>query len=94
VAGTIEYLIFTRFIPRPGWLIYSFFITLISLKNKKLFNRKDLKSFISFLRNRSTSVEVALWNILKLKQLDGKKSEDNTVLLITLLISVVLQKNF
>jgi very-short-patch-repair endonuclease len=26
VAGTIDYLIFTRFIPRPGWLIYSFLI--------------------------------------------------------------------
>jgi very-short-patch-repair endonuclease len=24
VAGTIDYLIFTRFISRPGWLIYSF----------------------------------------------------------------------
>jgi very-short-patch-repair endonuclease len=43
------------------------------MKNKNLFNRKDLKSFRSFLRNRSTSAKVALWNILKSKQLDGRK---------------------
>ena len=43
------------------------------MKNKNLFNRRDLKSFRSFLRNRATSAEVALWNILKSKQLDGKK---------------------
>ena len=43
------------------------------MKNNNLFNRKDLKSFRSFLRNRATSAEVALWNILKSKQLDGRK---------------------
>jgi very-short-patch-repair endonuclease len=43
------------------------------MKDKNLFNRKDLKSFRSFLRDRATSAEVALWNILKSKQLDGRK---------------------
>jgi very-short-patch-repair endonuclease len=40
---------------------------------KNLFNRKNLKSFRSSLRNKSTSAEVALWNILKSKKLDGRK---------------------
>jgi len=70
VARTIDYLIFTRSISRPGWLIYSFFITFISMKNKNLFNRKGLKSFRSFLRNKATLAEAALWDILKSKQLD------------------------
>ena len=43
------------------------------MKNHNLFNSKDLKSFRSFLRNRSTSAEAALWNIIKSKQLEGKK---------------------
>jgi len=43
------------------------------MKNKNLFNRKSLKSFRSFLRKRSTSAEAALWDILKSKQLDGRK---------------------
>jgi very-short-patch-repair endonuclease len=43
------------------------------MKNNNLFNRKDLKSFRSFLRNRSTSAEAALWNIIKSKQLEGIK---------------------
>ncbi len=41
--------------------------------NKNLFNRKDLKSFRSSLRNRSSSAEAALWEMLKSKQLDGRK---------------------
>jgi len=41
--------------------------------NKNLFNKKGLKSLRSSLRNRSTSAEAALWNILKSKNLDGKK---------------------
>jgi very-short-patch-repair endonuclease len=49
------------------------FFTFISMKNKNLFNRKGLKSFRSSLRNRSTSAEAALWNILKSKKLDGRK---------------------
>jgi very-short-patch-repair endonuclease len=73
VAGTIDYLIFTRFIPRPGWLIYSFLLPLYLVNNNNLFNRKGLKSFRSSLRNRSTSAEAALWKILKSKNLDGKK---------------------
>ena len=40
---------------------------------KNLFNRKNLKSFRSSLRNKSTSAEIALWNILKSKKLDGRK---------------------
>ena len=43
------------------------------MKNSILFNRKGLKSFRSTLRKRSTSAEVALWNILKSRKLDGKK---------------------
>ena len=43
------------------------------MKNKNLFNRKGLKSFRSFLRNKATSAEAALWDILKSKQLDGRK---------------------
>ena len=43
------------------------------MKNKNLFNRKDLKSFRSSLRNRSTSAEAALWDMLKSKKLDGRK---------------------
>ena len=43
------------------------------MKDNNLFNRKDLKSFRSFLRNRSTSAEAALWNIIKSKQLEGIK---------------------
>jgi hypothetical protein len=28
VAGAIDYLVITKFIPRPGWLIYCFIIPL------------------------------------------------------------------
>ena len=41
--------------------------------NKNLFNRKDLKSFRSSLRNRSTSAEAELWEELKSKKLEGRK---------------------
>jgi very-short-patch-repair endonuclease len=43
------------------------------MKNKIIFNRKDLKSYRSSLRNRSTSAEAVLWDILKSKNLDGRK---------------------
>ena len=43
------------------------------MKNKNLFNRKGVKFFGSSLRNRSTSSEAALWDILKSKNLDGRK---------------------
>ena len=43
------------------------------MKNENLFNRKGLKSFRSSLRKRSTSAEAALWEMLKSKQLDGRK---------------------
>jgi hypothetical protein len=42
VAGTIDYLIVTRLISRPGWLIYSFLSTFIYIINNNLFNRKGL----------------------------------------------------
>jgi hypothetical protein len=37
------------------------------MKNNNLFNGKDLKSFRSFLRNKATLAEAALWDILKSK---------------------------
>ena len=43
------------------------------MKNINLLNRKGLKSFRSSLRNSSTSAEAALWNILKSRNLDGRK---------------------
>jgi very-short-patch-repair endonuclease len=43
------------------------------MKNNNLFNRKYLKSFRSSLRNKSTSAEAVLWNILKSKNLNGRK---------------------
>ena len=43
------------------------------MKNKNLFNRKSLKFFRSALRNKFTSAEAELWNILKSKNLDGRK---------------------
>jgi len=41
--------------------------------NHNLFNREYLKSYRSSLRNNSTSAEAALWNILKSRNLDGRK---------------------
>jgi len=43
------------------------------MKNNNFFNRKYLKSFRSSLRNKSTSAEAVLWNILKSKNLNGRK---------------------
>jgi very-short-patch-repair endonuclease len=43
------------------------------MKSRNLFNRKGLKSYRSSLRNGSTSAEAALWNILKSRNLDGRK---------------------
>jgi very-short-patch-repair endonuclease len=43
------------------------------MMNKNLFNRKSLKLFRSSLRNKSTSAEAVLWNILKSKNLNGRK---------------------
>jgi very-short-patch-repair endonuclease len=43
------------------------------MENKNLFNRKGLKSFRASLRNRSTSAEAALWELLKSKKLEGRK---------------------
>ena len=43
------------------------------MKNNNFFNRKYLKAFRSSLRNKSTSAEAVLWNILKSKNLNGRK---------------------
>ena len=43
------------------------------MENKNLFNRKRLKHLRSALTSRSTSAEVALWNLLKSRNLEGKK---------------------
>jgi very-short-patch-repair endonuclease len=43
------------------------------MKNKNLFNWKILKFFRSSLRNKSTSAEAELWNILKSKKLNARK---------------------
>jgi very-short-patch-repair endonuclease len=43
------------------------------LKNQNIFNRKSLKFFRASLRNKSTSAEAELWNILKSKKLDARK---------------------
>jgi very-short-patch-repair endonuclease len=42
-------------------------------KVSKIFNKKELKNNRKNLRNNSTSAETALWNLLKNKQLDGRK---------------------
>jgi very-short-patch-repair endonuclease len=47
--------------------------TFISMKSKNLFSRKGLKSFRSTLRKRSTSAEAVLWNMLKSRNLEGRK---------------------
>lgn len=61
----IDYLMFTKYISRPGWLIYTFLFNPIFMYIKILFNRINLKSLRSSLRNRSTSAEVALWEVIK-----------------------------
>ncbi len=38
-----------------------------------LINREYLKPFRSSLRNKSTSAEATLWNLLKSRKLDGRK---------------------
>jgi very-short-patch-repair endonuclease len=43
------------------------------MKNQNIFNRKSLKFLRSTLRNKSTSAEAELWNILKSKKLDLRK---------------------
>jgi very-short-patch-repair endonuclease len=72
VAGLVDYQIITWLIPRPGWLIYSILFTFVPMNNN-LFNKKDLKSFRLSLRNRSTSAEATLWDMLKSRKLDGRK---------------------
>jgi very-short-patch-repair endonuclease len=43
------------------------------MKSNIVFNRKSLKSFRSSLRNKSTSAEAALWEMLKSRKLEGRK---------------------
>jgi len=43
------------------------------MKNLNIFNRKNLKFYRSELRNKSTSAEAELWNILKSKKLNARK---------------------
>ena len=56
-----------------GVVDISFLYIFISMKSKIIFNRKSLKSFRSSLRNRSTSAEAALWEMLKSSKLEGRK---------------------
>jgi very-short-patch-repair endonuclease len=52
---------------------FLFILNFLSMEDKNLFNRKEIKLLRSSLRNKGTSAEVALWNLLKSKQLCGKK---------------------
>ncbi len=54
-------------------MIHIFILNFNYMKNNNLFNRKNLKSLRSYLRNKSTSAESALWNILKSRNLEGRK---------------------
>jgi len=54
-------------------LICPFLYKLVNMESKNLFNRKELKPLRSALRNKSTSAEAALWNILKSRNIEGKK---------------------
>jgi very-short-patch-repair endonuclease len=42
-------------------------------KSHRIFNKPELKQYRKTLREKSTSAEVALWNLLKNKQLEGRK---------------------
>ena len=73
VAGMIDYVSFTRLISRPGWLIGLFLSIFTSMLNNNIFNRKELKHFRATLRKNSTSAEAKLWEMLKSRNMDGKK---------------------
>ena len=73
MVGAIDYLIVTEFYSPTGVVDSLFLLTFIGKKNKNLFNRKSLKFFRSSLRNKSTSAEAELWNILKSKKLKARK---------------------
>ena len=45
----------------------------MGMKDQNLFSRKSLKFFRLSLRNKSTSAESVLWNILKSKKLNARK---------------------
>ena len=63
----IDYLIYTVLYFPTGVVDSLISSYLIGMKNQNLFNRKSLKFFRSSLRNKSTSAEAELWNILKSK---------------------------
>ena len=73
MVGAIDYLIDTVFSFPTGVVDSLISSTFIDMKNQNLFNRKSLKFFRSSLRNRSTSAEAELWNILKSKKLNARK---------------------
>ena len=73
MVGTIDYLIYTVLSFPTGVVDSLISSTFIDMKNQNLFNRKSLKFFRSSLRNRSTSAEAELWNILKSKKLNARK---------------------
>jgi len=56
-----------------GWLIQLFLLTFIQMDENHLFNRKNLKSLRACLRNKSASAEAVLWNLLKSRNLKGRK---------------------
>ena len=73
MVGRIDYHIFTVFYFPTGVVDSLISSTFIDMKNQNLFNRKSLKFFRSSLRNKSTSAEAELWNILKSKKLNARK---------------------
>ena len=73
VVGTIDYHIYTVFYFPTGVVDSFIYSYLYWYEKQNLFNRKSLKFFRSSLRNKSTSAEAVLWNILKSKKLDGRK---------------------
>jgi very-short-patch-repair endonuclease len=47
--------------------------------NDKLYNKKELKTYRVALRNKSTSAEAALWNLLKNSQLGRKFRRQHSI---------------
>src|SRR5665647_1140193 len=91
-SGRLIILYIQYFISRPGWLIHSFLLTFIDMKNKNLFNRKSLKFFRSSLRNKSTTAEAELWNILKSKKLNARKFRRQSTTPAGINICIIIKK--
>lgn len=49
------------------------YFTFMPIESKNILNRKELKSFRVSLRKKSTSAEAVLWEMLKSKEIEGKK---------------------